>query len=170
MLTRVSSYIIITTCSLASKALIVSDSTPRTQHLHERHRGSDVSMQAVRTYEFNALHLHMAYARAKSFFIQSSRLVLPHRLIRTTNDPLVPVTTRKCLLADLLEGSEDDLVLARGIQIKKAFQKLVEIGLRVDLILKYHLQHRMPEILVRIIRFLLHRYAVHDRTLFRQNR
>lgn len=50
-------------------------------------------------------------------------------------------------------------MVVRRIELKKTVEKLPEIILRVYLILQYHLQHRVPEVQVWIIRVLLHRHA-----------
>lgn len=51
-------------------------------------------------------------------------------------------------------------MVRRRIQLQEAPKKPSQIFLRVNLVLQNHLNHRMPEIQVRIVRILLHRHAL----------
>lgn len=69
---------------------------------------------------------------------------------------------RDNVIPDLLESFEDNIMVARRIQLKKAIKKLLEIFFRVYLFLQDHLQHGMPEILIRVAGILLDGDAVDD--------
>ena len=60
------------------------------------------------------------------------------------------------------ERSDDDLVVARRIELEKAVEELLQIVCRVDLFLKDHLKHGLPEILVGIVGDFDDRDAVLD--------
>lgn len=62
----------------------------------------------------------------------------------------------------LHEGSDDDLVVARGIQIEKAVEELLQIASGVDFLLEDHLKHRLPEISIRVVGIFYHGQAVVD--------
>lgn len=79
-----------------------------------------------------------------------------------TCEVVAVIIGRKSVAADIGEGVEDEGVLGGGVEVKEALKKLLQIGLREDLLLEYHLQHGVPEILIRILRLLLHRHAVHQ--------
>lgn len=62
----------------------------------------------------------------------------------------------------LHEGSDDDLVVARGIELEEAVEELLQIASGVDFLLEDHLQHRLPEISVRVVGIFYHGEAVVD--------
>lgn len=77
----------------------------------------------------------------------NSRLALVHLL----GDDVIP---------DLGKSPGDDIVVDRGVELQEAVEELPEVALRVDLLLKHHLQHRQLEVLERVLRLLRHRHAV----------
>lgn len=56
---------------------------------------------------------------------------------------------------DLREGSDDDAVIVRRIELEKAVEELLEVVFGVDVLLEDHLQHGLPEIEVRVVGVLL---------------
>ncbi|KAJ1407498.1 hypothetical protein SESBI_24307 [Sesbania bispinosa] len=118
-------------------------------------------MQFLPTCEFNAFTWPTHVCELPSYHYQhsptslSSDLLPPRRFTTTTIKFL-----RECFFTDVNEGLNDDLVVTRRIQLKKAFQKLLKIGFCVDLSLKYHLEHRIPEIFMWILRVLLNGDAI----------
>lgn len=72
----------------------------------------------------------------------------------------------KCIFTDLIEGFNDDMVVTLSIQLKKALKKILKVFFRVDLLLKDHLKHGVPEIMIWVGRALLNGKAVCERAPF----
>lgn len=62
-------------------------------------------------------------------------------------------------IPDLREGSNDNPVIVRRIQLQETVEQLFQIIFRVNLLLQNHLQHGLPEIQIRVVRIFLHRHA-----------
>ena len=60
---------------------------------------------------------------------------------------------------DVGEGADDNLVIIRAIELQEAVEEVLELIFGVNLLLQNHLQHRLPEIQIRIVRLLLHCHA-----------
>ncbi|KAH1218850.1 hypothetical protein GmHk_13G039130 [Glycine max] len=109
-------------------------------------------MQLHPTCEFNAFTW---LSHIRSFTHQQhsptlSRDLVPATLFRsatTTDDVLL----REHFFADLHEGLNDDLVVARGVQLEEALEKLLEFGFCVDLSLQDHLEYGGSKILMWVV-------------------
>lgn len=60
---------------------------------------------------------------------------------------------------DLREGPDDGAVIVGGVELQEAVEQLFQIILGVNLLLENHLQHRLPEVQIRVVGILLHRHA-----------
>lgn len=67
---------------------------------------------------------------------------------------------REDSIPDLSESSNNNTMVARRVQLQETVQELPEIVFRVYLILQYHLQHRMPEIQIRVVGVFLNGHAL----------
>lgn len=72
-----------------------------------------------------------------------------------TNTSVRVKLLRECFFTDLHEGLNNDFVVTRRIQLKKALKKLLKIGFCVHLSLQYHLEDGISEIFMWVIRILL---------------
>lgn len=59
------------------------------------------------------------------------------------------------LIPNLGESFDDNFMVERRIQMEEAIEKLLEAGGGVNLLLDYHLEHRVPEILIWVVGILL---------------
>ncbi|KAG6432657.1 hypothetical protein SASPL_104239 [Salvia splendens] len=55
---------------------------------------------------------------------------------------------------DVGEGANNGVVVVRGIEVQEAVEEVLHLPFRENLLLQNHLQHRLPEIQIRIVRFL----------------
>lgn len=60
---------------------------------------------------------------------------------------------------DLREGPDDDAMVVGRVELEEAVEQLLQVVLGVNLLLQNHLQHRLPEVEVRVVGVLLHRHA-----------
>ncbi|PON70071.1 hypothetical protein PanWU01x14_082460 [Parasponia andersonii] len=67
---------------------------------------------------------------------------------------------RENSIPDLGKSSNYDSMVGGRVQLEEAVEELAEVVLGVNLVLQYHLQHRLPEVQVRIVRLLLHRHPI----------
>lgn len=65
---------------------------------------------------------------------------------------------------DLGEGSDDDAVVVRWIELKETVEKFSEIVFGVNLVLEYHLEHGVSEVQVRVVGVFFHRHALAPHT------
>jgi len=67
---------------------------------------------------------------------------------------------RENAVPDLGEGSDDDAVVVRRIELEETVEKFSEIVFGVNLVLEYHLEHGVSEVEVRVVGVFLHRHAL----------
>ncbi|XP_014620256.1 uncharacterized protein LOC114379014 [Glycine soja] len=77
--------------------------------------------------------------------------LVPATLLIRSATTLDHALLREHFFADLHEGLNDELVVARGVQLEEALEKLSEIGFCVDLSLEDHLEHGGSEILMWVV-------------------